>query len=151
MNKQFLLLFILLSAFSLLSISQHKTKDANERLIAKIDSILQSQVDADKIPGAVIQIRKAGKVIYKNAYGYAQKYDVNHQLLAAPEKMTTEHLFDIASLTKVVGTTTSIMLLVDKGLLKAKSPFAICSRILQDFMNGTRYTIVAEIKMRLTN
>ena len=122
MNKQFLLLLILLSAFSLLSISQHRAKDANARLIAKIDSILQSQVDADKIPGAVIQISKAGKVIYKNAYGYAQKYDVNHQLLAPPEKMTTEHLFDIASLTKVVGTTTSIMLLVDKGLLKIDDP-----------------------------
>jgi serine-type D-Ala-D-Ala carboxypeptidase len=32
--------------------------------------------------------------------------------------MTTGHLFDIASLTKVIGTTTSVMLLIDRGLLK---------------------------------
>ena len=36
--------------------------------------------------------------------------------------MTTGHLFDIASLTKVIGTTTSIMLLVDRGLLKIDDP-----------------------------
>ena len=36
--------------------------------------------------------------------------------------MTTEHLFDIASPTKVVGTTTSIMLLVDRGLVKVDDP-----------------------------
>lgn len=120
MKKQFQLLFIFLNAFFCLSFGQDK--DGNKKLITKIDSILQSQVDADKIPGAVIQIKKAGRIIYKNAYGYAQKYDFNHQLLAPPEKMTFEYLFDIASLTKVVGTTTSIMLLVDKGLLKIDDP-----------------------------
>ena len=36
--------------------------------------------------------------------------------------MTTDHLFDIASLTKVVGTTTSIMLLTDRGLIKIDDP-----------------------------
>ena len=70
-----------------------------------------------KIPGAVIQVKKNNRVIYRQSYGYAQIYDDNHQPLKEPEKMTTDHLFDIASLTKVVGTTTSIMLLADKGLL----------------------------------
>ena len=36
--------------------------------------------------------------------------------------MTINHLFDIASLTKVIGTTTSIMLLTDRGLLKTEDP-----------------------------
>ena len=36
--------------------------------------------------------------------------------------MTTSHLFDIASLTKVIGTTTSIMLLVDRGLINVDDP-----------------------------
>ena len=89
--------------------------DSNKLLMAKIDSILQSEVDADEIPGAVIQIKKHSRIVYKRAYGFAQKYDFNHQLLNPPEKMTVEHLFDIASLTKVVGTTTSIMLLADRG------------------------------------
>lgn len=92
------------------------------KLIAKIDNILQSQVDANNIPGAVIQIKKGNKVICKKAYGYAQKYDYNHKLLSHPKIMTTEHLFDIASLTKVIGTTTSIMLLVDRQLIKVNDP-----------------------------
>ena len=91
-------------------------------LIHKIDSILQSQVDDSKIPGAVIEIKKGDDIIYKQAYGYAQKFNYQHELLANPEKMTTGHMFDIASLTKVVGTTTSIMLLVDRGLINVDDP-----------------------------
>ena len=91
-------------------------------LIRQIDSILRSQVKDQKIPGAVIEIKKGDEVIYKQAYGYAQKFNYRHQPLAKPERMTTEHLFDIASLTKVIGTTTSIMLLVDKGLIRVDDP-----------------------------
>jgi CubicO group peptidase (beta-lactamase class C family) len=97
-------------------------KENKSKLIALTDSIFQSQVDLDKIPGAVILIKKNNKVIYRQAYGYAQKYDYNHKLLDLPEKMSVKHLFDIASLTKVIGTTTSVMLLVDRGLLKVEDP-----------------------------
>jgi len=92
------------------------------QLTITIDSILQTQVDEDQIPGAVIQIKRGGKILYSKAYGYAQKYNMDHQLLSPPELMTVDHLFDIASLTKVIGTTTSIMLLVDRGLLKVEDP-----------------------------
>jgi CubicO group peptidase (beta-lactamase class C family) len=92
------------------------------RLVREIDSILNSQVANDEIPGAVIEVKKDGKVLYKHAYGYAQKYDINHQLLHPPVPMNTATLFDMASLTKVIGTTTSIMLLVDRGLVRVDDP-----------------------------
>jgi CubicO group peptidase (beta-lactamase class C family) len=112
-----------LSAVGLASNSQIiSPKTAKANLISAIDSILQSQVNLDKIPGAVIEIKKGEQIIYEHAFGYAQKYDYSHHLLNPPEKMTTGHLFDIASLTKVIGTTTSIMLLVDRGLLKVDDP-----------------------------
>lgn len=91
-------------------------------LIKTVDSILQNHINDNKIPGAVIQIKKDGKVIYKQAYGYAQKFNYDHELLSNPEKMTTGHLFDIASLTKAVGTTTCIMLLADRGLINVNDP-----------------------------
>ncbi|MBS1946333.1 MAG: serine hydrolase [Bacteroidetes bacterium] len=100
----------------------HAQEINQPKLIAKVDSILQAEVDAAKIPGAVVQIKKDGKVVYAHAYGYAQEYDFPHILLSPPEKMTTSHLFDLASLTKVVGTTTSIMLLQDRGLLNVDDP-----------------------------
>jgi CubicO group peptidase (beta-lactamase class C family) len=98
------------------------TAKARIILIRRLDSVLNSQVNDNKIPGAVIQVKKGDEVVYKQAYGYAQKFNYDHQPLPAPEKMTTGHLFDIASLTKVVGTTTSIMLLADRGLININDP-----------------------------
>jgi serine-type D-Ala-D-Ala carboxypeptidase len=121
LRKPLLLLLILLYSSVLLS-QKNNAKSAKANLIAGIDSILQSQVDLDKIPGAVIEIKSGNQIIFKHAYGYAQKFDYNHNLLNPPEKMTTGHLFDIASLTKVIGTTTSVMLLVDRGLLNIDDP-----------------------------
>ena len=114
---------VLLTFFSPLSNSQSiKPETARTKLVNEIDSILLSQVALDKIPGAVIEIKKDNRVIYRHAYGYACKYDYNHQLLNPPEKMTVDHLFDIASLTKVIGTTTSVMLLADRGLINVEDP-----------------------------
>jgi len=123
MRKTLILLTILLSFTDLVLNSQTVTKKISKaQLITVIDSVIQSQVNLDKIPGAVILIKQGGRIIYKNAFGYAQKYDYKHQLLSPPEKMTVDHLFDIASLTKVIGTTTSIMLLADRGLLSVDDP-----------------------------
>jgi CubicO group peptidase (beta-lactamase class C family) len=130
MRKQvfLLLLLIIFSSVNLISNSQSiKSKNARAGLINEIDSILQSQVDLDKIPGAVIEIKEGNRVVYKHAYGYAQKYDYNHQQLNPPEKMTISHLFDIASLTKVIGTATSVMLLADRGLINIEDP--VCKYI----------------------
>lgn len=112
--------FLLLS---LVSVSQ-PTGDSGKiaGMKAEIDSILQSQVDLGKIPGAVILVSKNNRVIFRKAYGFAWKFDYDHVLLEKPEKMTVNHLFDIASLTKVVGTTTSVMLLADRGLLGIDDP-----------------------------
>ncbi|MBS1531451.1 MAG: serine hydrolase [Bacteroidetes bacterium] len=91
-------------------------------LIHTIDSILTSQVINDKIPGAVIEVKQGDDMITLQAFGYTQKYDYEHHRLAKPIAMTTGTMFDLASLTKVVGTTTSIMLLVDRGLLHVDDP-----------------------------
>jgi len=123
MQKKLLLLALLLLSIDLLSHAQNQNNaKGNAKMIAKVDSILQSQVDADKIPGAVVQIKREGKILYTHAYGYAQKYDFDHRLLNPVDSMSTGCLFDIASLTKVIGTTTSIMLLADRGLLKIDDP-----------------------------
>ncbi|MCX6253778.1 MAG: serine hydrolase [Bacteroidia bacterium] len=123
MRNKLLLLIILLSSYNLISNSQNlKPKGAKATLIAETDSILQSEVDLDKIPGAVILIKKGNHIIYKHAYGFAQKYNYSHQFLIPPEKITIAHLFDIASLTKVIGTTTSVMLLIDRGLINVEDP-----------------------------
>ncbi len=128
MQNKLLLAAIFLFFHALTSNCQEaKTEERKQKLVAETDSILQSQVDLGNIPGAVILIKKDNQVICRRAYGYAQKYDYNHNLLTPPEKMTVDHLFDIASLTKVIGTTTSLMLLVDRGQINIEDP--VCKYI----------------------
>ena len=117
-HLQLLLLLVLLSSINIISNSQStKPTLVRVKLVAVIDSILKSQVNLVKIPGAVIEIKMGTRIIYKQAYGYADK----------SEKMTVSHLFDIASLTKVIGTTSSVMLLVDRGLVNIEDP--VCKYI----------------------
>jgi len=123
MFNRFFITGIFILILHLFSYGQGALSKKNKTgLKAEIDSILQSQVDQDKIPGAVILIKNNTRVIFRQAYGYAQKYDYNHNLLSKPDKMTVNCLFDIASLTKVIGTTTSIMLLADRGLIQIEDP-----------------------------
>jgi CubicO group peptidase (beta-lactamase class C family) len=118
MIKQLLLSSLLCLCSALIIAGQTPAQiDKQKKLIAIVDSILQAQVTNNQIPGAVIEIKSKGIVICRKAWGFAQKYAYGNQLLRQPEIMTCDHLFDIASLTKVIGTTTSIMLLADRGLI----------------------------------
>jgi serine-type D-Ala-D-Ala carboxypeptidase len=128
MQIKILLTTLFFFFISLVSTGQENTlREKKARLKSEIDSILKSRVALDEIPGAVILIKKDDKVVYRHAYGYSQKYDYNHKLISPPEKMKVNCLFDIASLTKVVGTTTSIMLLADRGQIKIEDP--VCKYI----------------------
>ena len=52
--------------------------------------------------------RPRRRVLYQKAIG-------NRALVPAAEAMTLDTMFDLASLTKVVATTTSVMMLVERG------------------------------------
>ena len=91
-----------------------------QKLKKTVDSIIQTAVHRELIPGAVIQIKKGNTIIYRNAFGFAERNGDDNKPLAQPVPMTTDCLFDIASLTKVVGTTTAVMLLVDRGLIRVE-------------------------------
>jgi serine-type D-Ala-D-Ala carboxypeptidase len=112
-KKTALILFLLALCPQLFC--QNNESAARILLTKQLDSLLIAKVKTGEIPGAVIQIKKDGKIVYEQSYGYASEYDYNNKPLTSPEIMTTGHLFDIASLTKVVGTTTSLMLLCDWG------------------------------------
>ena len=76
--------------------------------------LVRSCAERGEIPGAVLLIGNRGKTRFHEAWGWAQ---------LVPEKlpMTKDTLFDIASLTKIVGTWTGIaMLLLSRAYKKAK-------------------------------
>jgi CubicO group peptidase (beta-lactamase class C family) len=116
------LLFLFAFSFFISTAQQAGENMKREKLIKTVDSLLQTEVVNNVIPGAVIEIKKGNQILCKKAFGYAQRNDYANKPLVHPEVMTTDDMFDLASLTKVVGTTTSIMLLVDRGLLKVDDP-----------------------------
>ncbi|RLG50842.1 MAG: hypothetical protein DRO00_08110 [Thermoproteota archaeon] len=64
-------------------------------------------------PGAVYLIARKGVIVAHEAFGHAVKTPFTRE-------MTKETIFDMASLTKVMATATSIMTLVERGALTLK-------------------------------
>ncbi|GAA0295051.1 serine hydrolase domain-containing protein [Sphingomonas oligophenolica] len=84
---------------------------------AAFDATAQAEIESGRIPGAVILYGENGKVAYRETLGSRE---------VAPERvaLTPDTIFDIASLTKVVATTTAVMQLVEAGRLDLDSPVA---------------------------
>jgi len=83
----------------------------------RIDAVVGEAITAGDLPGAVVLIGRGDGVLYERAYG--------HRVLGpSPEPMTTDTVFDLASLTKVVATAIAIMQLVEAGKLRLQAPVA---------------------------
>lgn len=82
--------------------------------LARLEAIpaLVEQAIADrKLPGAVVLVGRGDRVVYQKAIG-------NRSVSPETEPMTLDTIFDLASLTKVVATTTSVMKLVEDGKIR---------------------------------
>src|ERR1700681_4017173 len=91
------------------------------RGIASADSLIGAAVGT-MIPGAVFVVSRNGRVVHERAFGYAQLNDFDMHRLAMPRLMRASTLFDLASVTKVMGTTMATMLLVDCGKIDVDAP-----------------------------
>ena len=86
-----------------------------EQSLAVLDPIVQAAIQNHEIPGAVLLVGHDGQIVYRKAFG-----DRSLEPTRAP--MTVETIFDIASLTKVVATTTAVMQLEEKGKIRLNDP-----------------------------
>jgi len=94
-----------------------KVSMAPERL-AFIDKAVGEAVERKETPGAVVLVARRGGVVWRKAYG-------SRALVPAREAMTADTVFDLASLTKVVATATSIMILVERGKVRLGDPVSL--------------------------
>jgi len=78
---------------------------------AALDDAIEQAIRENQIPGAVLLIGHNGEVVYRKAYG-------DRAVMPAAEPMTVDTIFDCASLTKVVATTTALMKLLEQGKLR---------------------------------
>jgi beta-N-acetylhexosaminidase len=102
------------------------------KLNASIDSIVNDAIKQKAIPGAVVLVAKDGKIAYEKSFGYLT-YD-------SIEPVYPETIYDLASVTKIMATTLSIMKLYDEGRLDLQ-------KTLGDYLPRVRGTNKAPLKL----
>jgi uncharacterized protein YbbC (DUF1343 family)/CubicO group peptidase (beta-lactamase class C family) len=75
------------------------------------DAAIEKAIADKQVPGAVLLVGRGDQVLYHKAYGM-------RSLVPQAEPMTLDTVFDMASVTKVVATTTSVMMLVEDGRIR---------------------------------
>jgi CubicO group peptidase (beta-lactamase class C family) len=121
------------------------------------DAMVREWVDTERVPGAVLLVSRDGRVVFEQAYGWAQLNEYQDgqygasaagearpaaiRRLRDPQPMTTDTVFDLASVTKVMATTFAVMLLVDAGELDLD---ATVTSYLPDFRDGEEPAATAQ-------
>src|SRR5262245_62379610 len=88
-----------------------------------IRAVVETAIGRRELPGAVVLVGRGDLVLYRHAFG-------RRAVEPVPEPMSEDTLFDMASLTKVVATTTSVMQLVEGGRIRLADPV---SRFIPEF------------------
>lgn len=94
-----------------LPLAEPESVGMDGRQLQRIDEIVAEGLAQKKMPGCVVCIGRCGKIVFLKAYG-------KRQVEPTELPMTTDTVFDMASLTKPMATATSIMLLVERGQLR---------------------------------
>src|SRR5688500_18748200 len=86
--------------------------------LAAMDSVITDEISKGRLPGAVVTVGRKGRLVWQKVYG-------SRAVEPSREPMTTDTIFDLASLTKVVATATSIMILVERGKVRLSDPVSL--------------------------
>jgi CubicO group peptidase (beta-lactamase class C family) len=106
------------TTFAQTPLSRPESVSVSTARLAQMDSIIQEGINQRRLPGAVVLVGRKGRVVWRKAYG-------SRALEPTTEVMSTDTVFDLASLTKVVATATSIMILVERAKLRLSDPVSL--------------------------
>lgn len=84
---------------------------SSDSIAAHFDSVIEEAIKNEVMPGAVLWVGQPGRTLYAKAYG-------NRSLVPAKTPMKMDTIFDAASLTKVLATTTAVMQLWEQGKIR---------------------------------
>lgn len=105
------------SAFAQLPRANPIAVSMSAQSLARMDQVIEESIANKQLPGAVVLVAGKGRIVWRKAYGYRAVEPVK-------ELMTPDTIFDLASLTKVVATATSIMILVERGKVRLSDPLS---------------------------
>jgi CubicO group peptidase (beta-lactamase class C family) len=97
--------------------------------LESIDRIVARGVRAGGYPGAAVVVGRRGAMVWQKGFGR-----ISYGASGAPVNPTAT-IYDLASLTKVVGTTTAVMLLYDEGRIVLDAPVR---EYLPEFSGGDK-------------
>jgi CubicO group peptidase (beta-lactamase class C family) len=100
-------------SFAQVPAAKPETVDVSPDRLSRIRTVLQKEVDADRMPGAVVMIARRGQLIYSEAIGFQGK--------AAGKPMTKDAIFRIYSMTKPLASVAAMML-VEEGSIQLTDP-----------------------------
>ncbi len=140
-------LIVSLSVFAAGPVAQKKQKPAKPPAIdagpsanfAPIDILIQEQVNEEGVTGAVLAVGHNGRIVHQKAFGF-------RAVSPKREPMTLDTIFDLASLTKVVATTPSVMRMIQFGQVRLDDPL---SRHIPEFAANGKETVT--IRQLLTH
>jgi len=101
---------------------------SSERL-AKIDHVVERGISAGGYPGAAVVVGRRGAAVWEKGFGKLSWEKGSTPVVAA------RTIYDLASLTKVVGTTTAVMILYDEGKIRLDEPV---STYIPEFSGGSK-------------
>ncbi|MFC1553968.1 glycoside hydrolase family 3 N-terminal domain-containing protein [candidate division KSB1 bacterium] len=97
----------------------------------KLESVIFSGIKEEVTPGAVCLVGRKGSIVFNKAFG-TFTYEMDSPAVSK------ESIFDLASLTKVIATSTLTMIYYDKGLIELEAPVR---KYLPKMKNGDKITI----------
>ena len=97
--------------FAQVKVAKPEDHGMDPERLARVDAVIDDAIRAGDIPGAVLSVVRRNDIVYLKAYG-------NKSVVPETVPMTVETMFDLASLSKCVGTTLSFMQLVEGGYVR---------------------------------
>ena len=85
--------------------------------LARIEVVVREAIMAGELPGAVVLVAHRGRTVFRQAFGLRAVRPVR-------EPMTSDTIFDLASLTKAIATAPSVMVLVEEGAIRLRDRVA---------------------------
>jgi beta-N-acetylhexosaminidase len=105
----------------------------NHHMLNRVDSLVWDAINQKAFPGCQVAIIKDGAMVYNRSFGY-HTYDNR-------TPVRNSDLYDLASLTKILATTTAIMKLKDDGIINLDDN-------LVKFLPWLEYTNKANLRLR---
>jgi len=115
-----------------LPVAAPATVGMSAKRLETIDRVVTRGIKAGGFPGAAVVVGRKGSAVWEKGFGRIDWATSSSHVSA------TETIYDLASLTKVIGTTTAVMILFDEGRIKLDSPV---STYLPEFSGGYKDSV----------